>query len=77
MQRSEEYLRLVLSVISRLWQQHVRPRRQPPADAYVSWSDHHRLLGLTLQLAREAELVGAVPGGGCHLAGADDRTFLD
>ncbi|EFN52793.1 hypothetical protein CHLNCDRAFT_138438 [Chlorella variabilis] len=76
MQRDDELLRLMLLVISRLWQQHVLPGRPPPADVYASWHEHHDMMRRIREVANEAALVVATEDMR-HMPGGDSRWFLD
>ena len=77
-QRDDAYLRILLAVVSRLWREHVLPRRPPPPDLFKSWDTYHSRVRQTVAAARRATLLLAVAEG--DLAApprADPRPFLD
>lgn len=77
-QRDDELLRLMLTVISRLWVHHVLPGQAPDPDAFASWHVHHELLRRTVLAARGAQLVGVIEEGQHPAAtDSDPRWFLD
>eukprot|EP00887_Chlorella_sp_A99_P000528 scaffold17.g528.t1 len=77
MPRDDAYVRLMLAVLARLWRDHVLPQRPPPAEAWASWAEHHRLLSATAALAAGAAQVATAESATYHPPGGDPRFFLD
>lgn len=55
--RDDEYLRLMLTIIQRLYERHVKPRQPPPAEAFSRLPEHGLLVRRTIQIASSAEVV--------------------
>lgn len=78
MRRDDEYVRLMLSVLSVLWQYHVVPHRMPSRDGLAALPHHQLLLKRTREIAGAAVVVKEVgPGQMAPLPGRDTRFFLD
>ncbi|GAB4823700.1 hypothetical protein N2152v2_010746 [Parachlorella kessleri] len=76
MARDDDYLQLMLRVLSRFWSEFVQRQRQPPQDMFSSWAHYHRLLQQTVLIARSAEL--ALRASSSRTPYGDDcRLFLD
>jgi hypothetical protein len=77
LRRDDEYVRLMLTVVSQFYTKHVLPRRPPATDAFAKSAQHQKLLSLTRKLATTARVVSvdAAQVDCCYLE--DDRFFLD
>ncbi len=57
MPRDDDYMRTLLTVVSRLYTEHVLLSQPPPTDGFSGWDVYAQLLSRTTQLAREAVLL--------------------
>jgi hypothetical protein len=77
LRRDDEYVRLMLTVVSQFYTKHVLPRRPPATDAFAKSAQHQKLLSLTKKLATTGTVVSvdAAQVDCCYLE--DERFFLD
>ena len=59
--RDDVYIGAMLSLIRRLYQQHVQPRCPPPADPYAHLPEYQGFLQRTAEIAASASVVTHVP----------------